>query len=145
METYCLLHHVGSNPPYRRPVTSNLGNKASGLTMTYCNCCSYSKCICIVFPQLDPVWPHWPTCSTELHNGNGYALLYAHDWRQVCHTATLYWHRWPAFNMISTAIALCHLLLVIWPSSEWRLSIVESVYRPRESKWMGGLLMLRDF
>lgn len=33
-----------------RPVTSNLRNKASGLTMTNGNCSTYSQCICIIFP-----------------------------------------------------------------------------------------------
>lgn len=35
----------------------------------------------------------------------------------------------------STATALCHLLLGIWPQSEWRQSVGESEFRPRE--WVG--------
>lgn len=47
----------GQPPTIDRPVTSNLGNNAPGLTMTNCNCFSYFKCICITSPLSD-LWGH---------------------------------------------------------------------------------------
>lgn len=66
----------GQPPTIDRPVTSNLRNKAPGLSVTNCKCSSYSSCIpsptlhpplppsLSVSAQLEPAWPHWPTCST---------------------------------------------------------------------------------